>query len=106
MRIDILALGGIVIIGSLLVSYVRARAEAIGERCDVGIAERAERLLILAGGLIFGIPGGALWILAILTHLTVLHRVLHVRAQLREDSGSIHSAGHDKFATPEAKIEP
>jgi phosphatidylglycerophosphate synthase len=75
----------VVILGSLLVPYVRARAENFIERCDVGVAERAERVIILAGGLVLDADIAALWILAILTHLTVLQRLWYVNKQLKKE---------------------
>lgn len=70
------AWGLLAIAGSFMVSYIRARAEAAGSgKLDVGIAERAERLLILA---ILALPGYTIYavvIIAILTHLTVLQRL-------------------------------
>ena len=82
-RLGDIVLCGIVILGSLMVPYVRAKAESIGLRCDVGIAERAERIIIFSGGLVIGVDVGALWALAILTHLTVIQRVLYAHTQLR-----------------------
>jgi len=66
-------------IGSLMVSYARARAEGLGLRGDVGWLQRPERVVILGLGLILGLVVPALWILAILTNLTTLQRILHVR---------------------------
>jgi CDP-diacylglycerol--glycerol-3-phosphate 3-phosphatidyltransferase len=65
-------------VGSLLISYARARAEAAGFRASVGLLARPERALVLAIGLLFGQLIPALWILAIGTHLTVLTRMAHV----------------------------
>ena len=66
--------------GSLMVSYTRARAEAIGESCKVGLAERPERLGVLVVGALLGpdVFRVALWVLAILSHLTALQRIRHV----------------------------
>jgi CDP-diacylglycerol--glycerol-3-phosphate 3-phosphatidyltransferase len=76
--------------GSFLVSYTRARAEALGLRGDVGLSSRAERVVILSAGLILA-PWGALpWAIYVLTAsawITVIQRALSVRAQLRR-SGS------------------
>jgi CDP-diacylglycerol--glycerol-3-phosphate 3-phosphatidyltransferase len=76
--------------GSFLVSYTRARAEALGLRGDVGLSSRAERVVILSAGLILA-PWGALpWAIYVLTAsawITVVQRALSVRAQLRR-SGS------------------
>ena len=67
--------------GSLLVSYTRARAEALGFSCKVGVFTRFERLFLLAVGLIFGWIYPVLVILAIFTHITVLQRIFHVYRQ-------------------------
>jgi CDP-diacylglycerol---glycerol-3-phosphate 3-phosphatidyltransferase len=72
--------------GSFLVSYARARAEALGLRGDVGLGSRAERVVVISVGLAFA-PWGALpWAIYLLTAtawLTVVQRILHVRRQLR-----------------------
>jgi CDP-diacylglycerol--glycerol-3-phosphate 3-phosphatidyltransferase len=73
--------------GSLLVSYTRARAEALGVECKVGIADRAVRVVILSAGLLltsFGLDvlELAVYVLAVLSVVTVLQRIFHVRAQL------------------------
>ena len=72
--------------GSFLVSYTRARAEALGLRGDVGIGSRAERVVVITAGLVLA-PWGALpwaiYLLAATAWLTVVQRVLHVRKQLR-----------------------
>lgn len=82
----------IVLIGSILVSYSRARAELVIPKCDVGIAERAERLIILIATTFleaFRIFPGidvfyvALILLAVLTHATVLHRMIYTYLSLR-----------------------
>jgi len=79
--------------GSFLVSYTRAKAEALGLRGDVGFGSRAERVIVITAGLVLA-PWGALqWAIYLLTvtaWLTVLQRILHVRTQLRrrdQDAG-------------------
>jgi CDP-diacylglycerol--glycerol-3-phosphate 3-phosphatidyltransferase len=69
--------------GSLLISYTRARAESLGIDCKVGLLTRMERFLILSGLLIVQQLTIGLLILAILTHVTVIQRVLHVWRTLR-----------------------
>jgi len=73
--------------GSFLVSYTRARAEALGLRGDVGIGSRAERVVVITAGLVLA-PWGVLpWsivLLACTAWITVAQRVLHVRKQLKE----------------------
>lgn len=71
--------------GSFLVSYTRARAEALGLRGDVGIGSRAERVVVITGGLVLAPWGGLQWAIYLLTAtawITVLQRILHVRRQL------------------------
>ncbi len=68
-------------VGSVMVSYVKARAEALGFECNVGLLTRVERYLILAPLLIFNLPMAALWIIAILANVTALQRIWHVRRQ-------------------------
>jgi CDP-diacylglycerol--glycerol-3-phosphate 3-phosphatidyltransferase len=81
----------IAVLASLMVSYTRARAEALGVECKVGIATRAVRVVILSIGLIFakGASLGsfellepAVYVLAALSVVTVFQRIFHVRAAL------------------------
>lgn len=69
--------------GSFLVSYSKARAEALGVTCDVGLMERPERIILLAAGAFLDLLAPMLWVLAALTMLTAAQRVLHVRAAMR-----------------------
>jgi CDP-diacylglycerol--glycerol-3-phosphate 3-phosphatidyltransferase len=75
------------IIGSVMVSYVRARAEGIGLELREGLFTRAERVILLGGALIigFGVVLWALWALAILSHLTAAQRVYAVWQKTRGD---------------------
>lgn len=73
------------VVGSFLVSYTRARAEALGLRGDVGLGSRAERVVLITAGLVFAPWGGLPWAIAVLAAtawLTVVQRILHVRTQL------------------------
>ncbi len=67
--------------GSVLVSYTRARAEALGYNAKIGALTRVERYLVLAPGLVFNIPLVAMWIIAILANFTALQRIWFVRSQ-------------------------
>ncbi len=80
-RDDVLgsALVFISVCGSLLVSYVKARADAVGFKANVGILTRVERYLVLAPALVLNYPIVALWIMAILTNFTALQRIMKVR---------------------------
>lgn len=69
--------------GSVLVSYVRARAASLGYDTKVGILTRMERYLVLAPTLVLNIPLVGLWIIAILANITVLQRIWDIRKQTR-----------------------
>jgi CDP-diacylglycerol--glycerol-3-phosphate 3-phosphatidyltransferase len=69
------------VVGSLLVSYLRARAEAAGLQLREGFFTRPERVIVLGVGLIFGIVRIALWLLAVAANLTVLQRLWAVRGK-------------------------
>lgn len=72
-------------VGSIMVSYVRARAEALHYTAKIGLFTRAERYLVLVPGIIFGYPRVSLWLLAILANFTALQRFLHVRRQAKRN---------------------
>ena len=76
----------VAVLASLMVSYTRARAEALGVECKVGIASRAVRVVILAIGILFAdldLLAPAVYVLAGLGTITVLQRILHVRKELK-----------------------
>jgi len=81
----------VAVLGSLMVSYTRARAEALGVECKVGIATRPVRVVILSAGLVFAKGAGiadfellapAVYVIAALTIFTTFQRVWHVRNEL------------------------
>jgi CDP-diacylglycerol--glycerol-3-phosphate 3-phosphatidyltransferase len=80
------------VLGSLMVSYTRARAEALGVACKVGLATRPVRVVIIAAGLVFAkgaslghfeLLAPAVYVLAGLTVLTTAQRIWHVRSEMR-----------------------
>ena len=92
-RGDELAVAAVVVavLFSLMVSYTRARAEALGVECKVGIASRAVRVVILSAGLLFArgaflgefeLLEPAVYVLAVLAVVTTGQRIIHVRRQL------------------------
>jgi CDP-diacylglycerol--glycerol-3-phosphate 3-phosphatidyltransferase len=88
-RGDKLAVAAVVVavMSSLVVSYTRARAEALGVECKVGIADRLVRVIILSAGLVFadlGLLEPAVYVLAALSTITVVQRILHVKGQLTQ----------------------
>lgn len=68
--------------GSVLVSYVRARAQALGYDTKVGILTRMERYLVLAPSLVLNIPMIGLWIIAIFANVTALQRIWDIRQKI------------------------
>jgi CDP-diacylglycerol--glycerol-3-phosphate 3-phosphatidyltransferase len=79
------------VLASLMVSYTRARAEALGVECKVGIASRAVRVVILSIGILFadlGLLAPSVYVLAGLGTITVLQRIFHVRSELRASAGA------------------
>jgi CDP-diacylglycerol--glycerol-3-phosphate 3-phosphatidyltransferase len=79
------------VLGSLMVSYTRARAEALGVECKVGLATRPVRVVIISAGLVFAkgaslghfeLLAPAVYVLAGLTVLTTIQRIWHVRGEL------------------------
>jgi CDP-diacylglycerol---glycerol-3-phosphate 3-phosphatidyltransferase len=101
----------VVVLGSLMVSYTRARAEALGVECKVGLATRPVRVVLLAGGLLFAKGAGlgdfellapAIYAMAGLTVFTVGQRIWHVRQQLAGEAqppGGVTSGGPEGNAT-------
>jgi CDP-diacylglycerol---glycerol-3-phosphate 3-phosphatidyltransferase len=97
---DELAVGATVltVVGSYMVSYTRARAEALGVECKVGIASRAVRVVILSAGLLFAageivkdldLLEPAIYGMAGLTIITTFQRVFHVRRELARAAGAV-----------------
>lgn len=90
----------VAIVGSLLVSYTRAKAESLGIACKEGILTRAERVALLVIGLVFSgwqpiaaLPGVltiVLWLLAILSNVTAIQRVFAVRRATMQDQDTVN----------------
>jgi CDP-diacylglycerol---glycerol-3-phosphate 3-phosphatidyltransferase len=75
----------VAVLASLMVSYTRARAEALGVECKVGLGNRAVRVIILSAGILLADLGAlapAVYVLAVLGIVTTLQRILHVRRAL------------------------
>jgi CDP-diacylglycerol--glycerol-3-phosphate 3-phosphatidyltransferase len=88
----------VTVLGSLMVSYTRARAEALGVECKVGIATRPVRVVLLSAGLVFGageliddvdLLAASIYAMAGLTAFTVGQRVWHVRSELKALEGDV-----------------
>ena len=92
----------VAVLGSLMVSYTRARAEALGVECKVGLATRPVRVVILSIGLVFArgsslgdfqLLAPAIYVLAALTTITVIQRVWHVKRELERGAQSSTADG-------------
>lgn len=78
----------VIIIGSLMVSYTRARAEALNIECKVGIMQRPERVVLLIFGLLIGWVQPILWIMAVLTNFSALQRIYEVYSRTSQGAGT------------------
>jgi len=66
------------LVGTIMVSYTKARAQSIGMRCEIGLMERPERMIVLIAGGLFHLLTPAIVALAVLTNLTAFHRIWYV----------------------------
>ena len=67
------------LVGTIMTSYTKARAQSIGVRCEIGLIERPERLILLIAGATFNVLTPAMIALALLSNLTALQRILYMR---------------------------
>ena len=81
-----IVLTAIVMTGSVLVSYARARAECTIPKCKVGFLERPERVVLIIIGALFGRMAAALWVIAVLSNLTVVHRMIYTWQATKDQS--------------------
>ncbi len=72
------------LVAVMMVSYTRARAESLGFPCKVGLLTRMERILLIGGMLVIGLPTAMTWALAVLSVFTVAQRILHVYVVSRQ----------------------
>jgi phosphatidylglycerophosphate synthase len=70
--------------GTVMTSYTKARAQSIGVRCDIGVVERPERLIALIAGATFHLLTPAMALLAVLTNVTALQRIIYTRRIARD----------------------
>jgi len=80
-RFFYVVLTALVMTGAVMVSYARARAESLIGSCRVGFMERPERLVLLIIGALFNRMAPALWVIAVLSNITVVHRILYTWRQ-------------------------
>ena len=82
-RFGYIVLTAVAMIGTVLVSYSRSRAENVIESCKVGFLERPERIVLIIIGALFNRMAPVLWVLAVLSNLTVIHRIVHTWRETR-----------------------
>jgi CDP-diacylglycerol---glycerol-3-phosphate 3-phosphatidyltransferase len=82
-RFFYIVLTAIVMTGCVLVSYARARAECTIPKCKVGFLERPERIVLIIIGALFDRMAAVLWVTAILSNLTVIHRMIYTYQEAR-----------------------
>ncbi|MGA3076094.1 MAG: CDP-alcohol phosphatidyltransferase family protein [Bryobacteraceae bacterium] len=82
-RFFYVVLTAIVMTGSVMVSYTRARAENTIPKCKVGFLERPERVVLLILGALFDRMAPVLWVIAVLANLTVIHRMIYTWQETR-----------------------
>ncbi len=82
-RFGYVTLVAVAMIGSVMVSYTRARAENLIPSCKVGFLERPERVVLLIIGALGDRMEAVLWVIAVLSNLTVIHRVVHTWQETR-----------------------
>jgi CDP-diacylglycerol---glycerol-3-phosphate 3-phosphatidyltransferase len=83
-RFQYVSLVAVAMIGSVMVSYSRARAENIIPSCKVGFLERPERVVLIIIGALFDRMAPVLWLIAVLSNVTVIHRIIHTRHEARK----------------------
>jgi CDP-diacylglycerol--glycerol-3-phosphate 3-phosphatidyltransferase len=85
-RFTYVCLVAFVMVTSLMVSYTRARAEALIGQCKVGFMERPERIVLIILGAVFnhwGVMAPVLWVLAVLSTITVVHRITYTYSKTK-----------------------
>jgi len=80
-RFFYVVLTALVMISAIMVSYTRARAESLIGSCKVGFMERPERLVLLIIGTLFNVMAPVLWVIAVLSTITVIHRIQYTWAR-------------------------
>ena len=83
-RFFYVVLTAMVMISSIMVSYARARAESLIGTCRVGFMERPERLVLLIIGALFNVMAPVLWVIAVLSTITVIHRIVYTWQRTKE----------------------
>jgi len=88
-RFFYVVLTALVMISSIMVSYARARAESLIGTCRVGFMERPERLVLVIIGALFNVMAPVLWVIAVLSTVTVIHRITYTWQRTKEMEATV-----------------
>ena len=99
-RFFYIVLTAIVMMGSVMISYARARAENAIPKCKVGFLERPERVVLIIIGALFDRMAPVLWVIAVLSNVTVVHRMIYTfqQAKLLEEA-QLRLPNHEQQTT-------
>lgn len=87
-RFFYVVLVAVVMTGSVMVSYARARAESLIGQCKVGFMERPERIVLVIIGALFNRMAPVLWVIALLSNITVIHRIVFTYQQTKSQEAA------------------
>jgi CDP-diacylglycerol--glycerol-3-phosphate 3-phosphatidyltransferase len=104
-RFFYVVLTAVVMTGSVMVSYTRARAECTIPRCKVGFMERPERLVLFIIGALTGRMAQVLWVIAVLSNLTVAHRMIYTWQETRRLEEAQREPGRAREAAASRRTE-
>ena len=102
-RFFYIVLTAVVMTGSVLVSYTRTRAENVIPSCKVGFLERPERIVLIIIGALFNRMAPVLWVIAVLSNITVIHRIVHTWHETKSLDSSSLQAEEVQAVTPASK---
>ena len=103
-RFFYIVLTAIVMTGSVMISYTRARAENTIPKCKVGFLERPERVVLIIIGALFDRMAQVLWVIAIFSNLTVIHRMIYTwQEATRLEDAQLRAVKEDPANLPESR---
>jgi CDP-diacylglycerol--glycerol-3-phosphate 3-phosphatidyltransferase len=99
-RFFYIVLVALVMTGSVMVSYTRARAESLIPKCKVGFMERPERIVLVIIGALFNHMAPVLWVIAVLSNITVIHRIWFTFQETRRLEAAKSSSSGEQIEIP------
>ena len=103
-RFFYVVLAAVVMISSVMVSYTRARAESLIGTCKVGFMERPERLVLVIIGALFNRMAPVLWVIAVLSSITVIHRIRYTYQRTKPVREADPAADAKQYALVDSKL--